>query len=1222
MHSIAIRPAKKEGGIHMLHIFKASRPRAKNRPHLCALLFGSALALLAAIFSAQAQEGEDESSLPSIPDYFQQNGLSEHHGYDRQSAQETINTFSGKLHYRFVDILIPGNGGMDLAIQRSYNSIDDPFATPAKWNQYEYSPVGLGWTMHMGRVIRGASKAICSTSWAFAAANPVLELPDGSRHILYEQSGQSHTWMSRDFWRAQCHNAHLQIQSPDGTTYDMGAMGHMFGEPGNKQRAWYASRITDRNGNWFDLNYQILPNGITALKSITTSDGRKVNFSYGGSTLSSITDVQTGRVWEYTIGAGPGTKNYLQKVKRPDGLAWQYTYRQSSPGTGSLRSVQYPEGGHVEYTYSHVNFKAGTPKSAQSTVVAGKTANSGGVDAPTATWSWAYTPATQALPQGSDENGQTAYLYTVPPPVAAQVNITTATDPLGQVTNHYHFGLHSAPHSPQSVGIYMGSSNNAEIVLRGYQYRQISTQQDALAHLFYPGNYHPLAIFPAQEYRDRAGESFITERSGFDNWGNPSSVMETGSSSDGRIYTRHTALTWNVDTAPWRLRQIGAEVVTVGGQTHTTTRSFDGNGNVLTQTAAGVAQTFAWHASGDLQSSSNALSQTTTYTQYHRGIAQSEAQPGGVTITRTVDQAGNITAQTDGAGHTTKFTYDSLGRVTSIKPPLGNAINVSWTANSRSVQRGGMTDKSTWDGFGRLIQRQVSAQDAAPLLVNFHNDLLGRRIFQSWPNSGKGTGFRYDMLGRVVQTLHGNTPGSDSADLVEDTSHYSLLQWHADSSGRGAVTFLRAFGNPEESHAMRRVAGEMEGETLYADYDAQMMRDLLGQLTSVTMDGKTRSYSYDSHYFLTSKTEPETGTTLFGRDAIGNMTSQSRNGEIIANYGYDSRNRLASIVYPDSEDANVPKAPDITYSYDNNDNATSIISGPIQRHFAYDAAGNLVQEHLKIGNATQTASYTFNANGALQSITYPSGHKVQYQPDALGRARAALPHVSQIDYHPNGMPAEIRYANGVKASMPLNDRQWPAALKVARYANQLLVNSQYAYDAAGNLVEIDDSADMQYSRLYYYDALNRIRIEGSAQGWRDFYYDASGNITHIQQPDNSWQIYTYASSGRLDAVSGAATGNRTYAYDSAGNVTSDGTFTFGYDRANNMRCMHCTAPAPALHTYDGNNMRVQTLESGTTTQYLYNHQGLLLQTLVPGVERKEHIYLGRRQIALRRIKLD
>ena len=71
------------------------------------------------------------------------------------------------------------------------------------------------------------------------------------------------------------------------------------------------------------------------------------------------------------------------------------------------------------------------------------------------------------------------------------------------------------------------------------------------------------------------------------------------------------------------------------------------------------------------------------------------------------------------------------------------------------------------------------------------------------------------------------------------------------------------------------------------------------------------------------------------------------------------------------------------------------------------------------------------------------------------------------------------------------------------------------------------------------------------------------------------------------------------------------------DAANNMRCAFCDAATPTLHTYDGDHMRVQSTDSGVTTQYLHNHQGLLLQTLVPGAGRQEHIYLGRRQVARR-----
>jgi len=1197
----------------------ARRATQQKNAHLRTVLLAGILTL-GTLLTAQAQEGQDESSLPSIPDYVQQNGLSGMHGYDRQTAHETINTFNGKLNYRFVDLHIPGNGGMDLLVQRSYNSIDDPLATPALWMQHEHSPVGLGWTLHMGRVIRGAGKGICSASWAFASANPVLELPDGSRHILYEQSGQpSLTWMSKDFWRAQCHGGYLHVQSPDGTTYEMTTPGHLFGEPGSKQKAWYAGRITDRNGNWFKLSYQFLSNGILALGGITTSDGRAVGFSYNGSTLASITDTQTGRVWQYTLGSGPGGHVYLNKVQRPDGLAWQYTYHQQTPGAGSLHSVQYPEGGSIAYTYSHVNFKAGTPRSAQSTVVASKTASTNTADGQTGTWSWAYAPATQALPHTQEDNGGVTYHYNVPPPVLSQVNVTTATDPLGQVTQHFHLGLRSVPQAPQYVGAYIGSSSDAEHVALGYRRFILSTQQDVVAHWFTAGYYYPQALVQAYQRHSRAGEIFETTQSGFDNWGNPSTIVETGGNGN-QTHTRTRSLGWSVNTSKWLLRQVSSETVTVGSQTHATTRQFDGNGNVLSQTSAGVPQTFTWHGSGDLRTRSNALGQSTTYTQYHRGIAQNEMQPGGVKITRSVDHVGNVTKQTNGNGNNTQYTYDSLGRVTSITRPAGNPISVTWTANARSVQRGAMTDATTFDGLGRPLRRVISAAGEVPIALDFQHDMLGRRVFQSWPNSSKGTGFRYDALGRVVQTLHGNTPGSDSADLLESTDHYSLQILRQDSTGRASMAFFRAFGNPDERHVLRTVAGELDGGSIYVEYDAHMARDLLGQLTSVTLGGKTRSYGYDSRYFLTSRTDPETGTTLFGRDAIGNMLSQSTNGQSATTYGYDSRNRLASVTYPLSEDGNVPKAEDVQYSYDHNDLLTSIVKGSVQRHFAYDAGDKLVQEQWKIGNATYSASYGFSANEALASITYPSGHQVQYNPDALGRARAALPHVTQVTYHPNGMPGEIRYANGAITTMQLNERQWPSGLKTARSGNSF-INSEYAYDPVGNLVEIYDSADMQYSRLYAYDTVNRLRVEGSTQGWRDFFYDGTGNLTHIHHP-YGWQVHSYGpGSGLLAAVSSAAIG-KTYTYDSAGNVTGDGTLTFGYDRANTMRCMQCGTPAPVWHTYDGNNMRVQTLENGSTTQYLHGHQGLLLQTLTPGAQRKEHIYLGRRQIALRRVALD
>lgn len=195
--------------------------------------------LLAAFTLAPAVEqttGGGDNSLPSIPDYFQDGGVTHTKGYENQAVNEVIDTFSGKLQYHFTDIFIPGNGGLDLAVQRSYNSIDDPTQTvPVDYDpQRTRSPVGLGWTMHFGRVLRGANLGICSSNFATSNKNPVLELPDGSRQVLYERSEAAPTvWWTKNFWRASCDTSTgvlgFNVDSPDGTRYKITTQGNVSG---------------------------------------------------------------------------------------------------------------------------------------------------------------------------------------------------------------------------------------------------------------------------------------------------------------------------------------------------------------------------------------------------------------------------------------------------------------------------------------------------------------------------------------------------------------------------------------------------------------------------------------------------------------------------------------------------------------------------------------------------------------------------------------------------------------------------------------------------------------------------------------------------------------------------------------------------------------------------------------------------------------------------------
>ncbi len=163
-----------------------------NQRHLlnCFLQFGALLAVANA-------SAEPDPTNPTIPSFYQEGGLAQGHGSVSTHGNERIDTFTGKLQWHNADLVIPGAGGFDLVVKRSYSSPDPEFP--------EASPVGYGWTMHYGRVTRNAIVDICATDTAFykASSNPVLELPDGSRQVLYVGlDGMS--FITPSFWRAVC----------------------------------------------------------------------------------------------------------------------------------------------------------------------------------------------------------------------------------------------------------------------------------------------------------------------------------------------------------------------------------------------------------------------------------------------------------------------------------------------------------------------------------------------------------------------------------------------------------------------------------------------------------------------------------------------------------------------------------------------------------------------------------------------------------------------------------------------------------------------------------------------------------------------------------------------------------------------------------------------------------------------------------------------------------
>lgn len=1146
-----------------------------------------------------------------IPSYYEEPGISKTREYINQHGNEHIDPFTGKLQYHFVDAFIPGNGGLDLKVQRSYNSLNDTFTvTPAN---LEETAVGLGWTMHFGRVLKRATALLCDNI-NIPSKNAVLEMSDGSRRVLY-LALDGVTWITTDFWKAECKLTApqgLNVYSPDGTRYEMTSTGHSFGPPLNVQNVTNVGRIVDRNGNWLSFTYVYLANGISAVKTVTSSDGRAVTFNYSGSTLSTVTDsANTITYASYTYGTGGGY-SLLTKMTRPDGQTWDFAYNTAYPGGNSLRQIKHPTGGVIDYTYGYVQFGIG-PSIPQSTVVTQKVATrldvvSDQVGTPViGIWTYLYKPTTELLPVSYDSVNDTYYItWTCDSNLAgnAQLDTTVVTGPDG-VRTYGNVGFNGV--SPGFVA-YIGSkactSHANQVTAQGYSWMTISNQVNIR-----PGNTTAFdntvgAILPRYQFIGRSGESFETSLSNYDNYGNPRTISETGNS------TKVTNVTYSNVPSKWIIRQKKDETLTEGTESFATTRTFDANGNLLTETHAGVPTSYTYYPTGDVASRTDARLKTTKFSNYRRGIPLSELQPENIAITRVVSDAGNVTSDTDGEGATTSFSYDSLNRVTGITHPVGNPVNVVWGPNSRTVTRGAYVAETTFDGFGREIKsKHIGPQT---ITQTYKVDALGRRVFASYPNSNMGTKYAFDLLNRVTLVFNEYDPGSDSYASYQSNNYSNFGVRKRNERGIYMNYKYRAYGNPDKTDLIEvseNLQSPNQSNVFFnGDTYTTINRNIAGQMVSVVQDGITRSYSYNSHYYVTSITEPETGVTVMGRDISGNLTSRQVDNSGITTYSYDDRNRLTGITYPAG-------TPSVLKTYFKDDKLKSIDNGVAKRDYIYDVNKNLTDETLTIGAKVFPLVYGYNANDAHTFIRYGSNKTVTYTPDAFGRPTLAAPYVSTIAYHPSGQASNYTFANGVASTINLNGRQWPNSLKITKTSN--LFDMNYEYDYVGNVTSITDNVDSSYNKFLNYDTIDRlIRINGFTESIN---YNLSGDITAQNQnsgSSNGSLTYQYDEvKRRLLSVSGV----QAYAmqYDVYGNTINNGKNVFSYNDASHMKCANCGSSNEVLYEYDGNGIRVKSRKNNTDTFYMYGQSGQLLWEETPNMFLKEYIYLGGKQIATR-----
>src|SRR2546427_1258000 len=1094
-----------------------------------------------------------------------------------QQVQESVDPFTGNVNLLHTDVILPGNGGLDLKIQRSYNSRiwGRRDGVPTLVAASEASVMGIGWSFHFGRVRNPFGSG---SSNRFVPDNPIVEMPDGSSQLLYQDKNNFSQLISREQWiYKQISNGVFQLTLTDGTVYTFPSTNAYF--PATGVTVFQVSTIHTTNGNSIAFTYD--PNDKRKVPSITDAVGRTITFSYqiiavppcpGGFQTTALTSMTVnGKVFTYSYQL-IDCALFLTRATPPVGPSWNYTYiAPVGAGQYELRPLKYPSGAVFTYGYSDVTFDTG-PSSIPFSVVTSRTLSGRGLNS--TTWNYSYSANTP----GSNQ-------------------VTTITQ-AGCKTERYTYKSFGSLPDQQGTPVnqlwQIGSLLTKEILngstgvqTETYSWSpSVAISNDQVSN----GNWGGLIGFLFDDHIfvpqlssktvTRDGKTYTTTYSNYNAYGDPGTITESGDAS------RTTTLTYFTDAVKNIVKNHPlSQAVTVGGETFTTNYSYDANGNLTTSNRYGVMTTFGY-TNGNLTSRTNARGFTTNY-QYSNGTVSQIAKPvAGNTITRVINQEGTIASETNGRGFTTAFAYDALNRVTLIEPPLETSTTVTYDnvgAASWRVDKGPTFTGFSVDGLGRVTSTSASGGINTSATYN----VCGQKTYQSYPfvSSGPDIGdrFAYDSLDRVTQVTH--------PDLK--TQAYSYANGNVAATNERGITVTygyQAFGNPDEKR-LTSVA-DAAGTTSYT-YNA------VSSLTSITHPGPlTRSFSYSTKNFLVGETHPETGSLTYGRDAVGNLTSKA-DGLGVTFYSYDALNLLTVIDYPGT-------AADTTFAYDNGDNRTSMSSPPVAFAYTYDGANRLTQQGETTGGTTYTTRYGYDGQGNVTNLTYPTGRVIAYTYDSANRVSSLTGYVSSVTYHPSGAMAGLTFANGKVTTIDHDNRY-----RVSTLRTPSVLSLTYSYDGVSNVTSIVDGLNGDRTRSMTYDNVDRLASASGIWGSMSFAYDALGNRTS-KITSGGTTTYSY-SSNRLATATGAEAD--TYAYDPNGNLTSIRGLALAYDFANRLTSVNGGTVA---YTYDGDGKRVKKVNTATgkTVLYHYDRAGnILVETDGAGALQAEYLYVNGQLVA-------
>lgn len=374
-----------------------------------------------------------------------------------------------------------------------------------------------------------------------------------------------------------------------------------------------------------------------------------------------------------------------------------------------------------------------------------------------------------------------------------------------------------------------------------------------------------------------------------------------------------------------------------------------------------------------------------------------------------------------------------------------------------------------------------------------------------------------------------------------------------------------------------------------------------------------RRYVYDSAQQLCKTIEPETGATVSDYDAAGNLawsasglnlpsatacdTATAYSSGRRVDRTYDSRNRVSTLVFPDSNGNQVwsytPDGLPAQVETFNEGGISSVVNG-----YSYNRRRLLTGEsQAQTGRTTRTMGYGYDGNGSPRTFVYPDGLTVDYAPNALGQPTQAGGYASGISYYPNGALKQFTYGNGIVHNLDQNTRGLPERSRDILGGTAVLDDS-YDYDSNGNVAAISDGLiGNRGNRDMTYDVMDRLATASSPMFGSNpliqYEYNVLDNLTRVNGQGQD-RNYVYDSANRLTNVMVGSNTIVGLGYDVQGNLNNKSGQVFTFDQGNRLRKSGAIgAYVEEAYRYDGHGRRVLATTTAGAISSMYGQDGVL-----------------------------